>query len=314
MRVRFLCSLAALALLTSPALAANPNQLGEGMATAPTSGYSMPVAPDGECDCIDIAFVIDDTGSMGGAINNVKAEIANLLALAEATCSSVQAGLVTFKDQTNVVHDLNFDTAGVAAAIGGLFASGGAGEPECSDDALREISDDATCFGGSIGAFTVGNWRPVCCKVAILVTDARPAGQDCDDFYDGLGSDGADAIAAATACADLGVRVGAVFVPTFGDPGDIVTIMTSEAAVSGGIFAQVGSTGLGTADAMEQMILDCSGAAETELCCLTDGTCVEVLAGQCEGLGGTVVMDCEACNATAVENTSWGSVKTLYGE
>lgn len=314
MRNRFICSMAALAIMASPAIAANPNQLGESAESVVTSDYTMPVVPNGSCECIDIVFVIDDTGSMGGAIANVAAEIGNLLALAEATCSSVQAGLVTFKDQTNVVHDLNFDTAGVAAAIGGLFASGGGGEPESSDDALREISTEGTCFGGSIGDFTTANWREGCCKVAVLVTDARPSGADCDDFYDGLASDGADAIAAATAAGGLGVQVGAVFVPTFGDPGDIQTIMLGEAAASGGIYAMVNGDGTGTAAAMEQMILDCSGSSATELCCLPDGTCVQVLEGDCARLGGTVVLDCEACDATSTEATSWGSVKTLYGE
>jgi len=311
MNRRFLCSAIVVALAAGQAFA-GPNEVGEGIASDDTSTYVLPQVPAGDCTCIDLVFVIDDTGSMGGAINNVKAEIGNLLALAQATCTDVHAGLVTFKDNVEVDHDLNSDTAGVAAAIAALVATGGAGEPEASDDALREISTEATCFGGSVGDFTQANWRSGCCKLAILVTDARPSGADCDDFYDGIGDDGADANAAAVACNGLGVQIGAVFVPTFGDPGDIATIMQNHAATTGGIYAQVNFDGTGTAAAMEQMILDCAGGAATEYCCLPDGTCVQVLQGQCTAIGGFVVPDCAACDATSVEPSSWGSVKALY--
>ena len=311
---RLLCiSVASLGLM-SQAIAAEPNAVGEQKVPEVNSTYTPPAVPNGGgCSCIDITFIIDTTGSMGGAIANVAAEIGNLLTLAQATCTDVQAALVTFTDQVTVVHDLNNDTAGVAAAISALVAGGGAGEPEASDDAIREVTTDATCFGGSIGDFSVENWRADCCKLAILVTDARPAGADCDDSYDGLGSDGADAHAAALAAAAAGVKVGAVFVPTFGDPGDIATIMQDYAATTGGIYGLANFDGTGTAAAMEQMILDCSGGASTELCCVS-GTCVEVIAGQCRAIGGYVVSDCVECPPVSVEQTSWGKVKAAYTE
>lgn len=314
MNRRSLCSAVPLVLLLQGTILAGPNEIGETLPDGAGSTYVLPEVSSGDCNCIDLVFVIDDTGSMGGAINNVKAEIGNLLTLAQTTCTDVHSGLVTFKDNVEVDHDLDGNLAGVSAAIAALTAIGGAGEPEASDDALREISTEATCLGGSVGDFTQANWRAGCCKLAILVTDARPAGADCDDNYDGLGSDGVDANLAAVACSGLGVQVGGVFVPTFGDPGDIATILQNVAATTGGIYAQVNPDGSGTASAMEQMILDCAGAAATEYCCFPDGTCVEVLQGQCDALGGYVVTDCALCRATGVEPVSWGRVKALYSE
>jgi hypothetical protein len=310
MHYRFLCNITVLALFAGSAFAGS-NEIGETQVPEVTSTYVLPQVTSGDCNCIDLTFVIDDTGSMGGSIANVAAEIGNLLTLAQNTCTDVHAALVTFKDNTQVDHDLDGDTGGVAAAITALLATSGSGEPEASDDALREISTEATC-AGDVGDFTTANWRSDCCKLAILVTDARPAGSNCNDFYDGLATDGADMSAAAAACAALGVQVGTVFVPSFGDPGDIATILSGVASTTGGIYAQVASDGTGTAAAMEQMILECSGAAATELCCLPGATCVDVLEGTCTALGGYIVNDCVECNVVSVESDSWGSVKALY--
>jgi hypothetical protein len=48
-------------------------------------------------------------------------------------------------------------------------------------------------------------------------------------------------------------------------------------------------------------------------CCYPDGTCRDELVGSvCEGRGGTVVDDCEACGATPTRRTTFGQIKSWY--
>lgn len=298
--------------LTTAALATDlsPNEGATPTGTATTSSsqtFGDLFRGDGECPCIDLVLVIDDTGSMGGAIDNVKAGIVDIINLAETTCGDVQAGLVTFKDDVEVDVAMTFTTADVITAVNALAATGGGGEPEASDEALREVVDATVCT--LTGDFDPADFRDDCCKVAILVTDARPAG--CDDTYTS-GVDGVAAHDRALEAAALGVQIGALFVPTFGDPGDIVSIMTDYAATTGGVYGETAADGSGTADAIEQAILNCIGEARTELCCLPSGDCLEVLEGQCAGLDGTVVEDCEACGSTPTETSTWGRIKNRF--
>ena len=262
------------------------------------------------CDCLDLVLVIDDTGSMSGAIANVQAGMLDIIRLAEDTCNDVAAGLVTFKDEVEVDVALTSDLSLVTAAVNSLFAVGGDNEPEASDEALREVFTSTVCT--LIGDFDPDAWREGCCKVTILVTDARPGGCD-DDYTDGV--DDVNAHARALEAAGLDIAIGAVFVPTFGDPtGDITPIMVDYAATTGGVFGQTAADGGGTANAIEQIILNCVGEAATELCCTPAGDCVEVLEGNCETLGGYVVSDCEECETTPVEPSTWGRIKSVFGQ
>ncbi|MFH1276813.1 MAG: vWA domain-containing protein [Candidatus Eisenbacteria bacterium] len=274
------------------------------------SEYQPPTLIDSDCNCIDLVLVIDDTGSMFGAIANVAAGIEDIIDLADSTCGSVQAALVTFSDTVEVDEDLTFNVAAVKTAVGNLIATGGVGIPEASDEALREVLTEPGTICTKIGDFTTGAFRDTCCRVVVLVTDAQPGG--CDDFYD-AGVDMPNAHDRALEAAAAGIQIGALFVPTFGDPGDIVTIMTDYAGTSGGVYGQTAADGNGTAAAIEQLILDCIGQAQTELCCIPDAhQCVEVLAGQCDALGGYVVSDCSECEFTGTESSSWGTVKKLF--
>ena len=54
------------------------------------------------CGCMDIALVVDDTGSMGGAIDNVKAGLPQIIATAQAAAGGV----------TEVAGDKRYHTAG----------------------------------------------------------------------------------------------------------------------------------------------------------------------------------------------------------
>lgn len=260
------------------------------------------------CECLDIVFVIDDTGSMGPAINNVKAGITSILILAEATCDSVQAGLITFKDNVEVDVDLTTNLAAVQAAILALVATGGLNEPEASNEALREAVTAAGTTCPKIGDFTFSSWRDGCCKIAILVTDARPG--TCDDAYV-VGVDDIDANAVAVAAVGNNIKIGAIYTETFlGFSGTIIPIMLNYAAVTGGVYGQTPADGSGTADAIEQIILDCVGTAATELCCTVIG-CTSVIQGSCVPSGGFVISNCAECTVEVHEKT-WGAIKALY--
>jgi uncharacterized protein YegL len=275
------------------------------------SDYTPPASVVGDCDCIDLVLLIDRTGSMGDAINNIKAGIVDIIDLAETTCGDVQAALVSFDDQVQVNVDMTFNVDDVKNGVNALSAGGGAYEPEASDEALREVLTEPGTVCTKIGDFTTSAFRDTCCKVAIVVTDARPGG--CDDTYDPA-VDMPNAHARALEAAAMDVRIGALLVPTQGFPADIITIMTDYAATTGGVFGQADSSGMGTAAAIEQIILDCAEEAETELCCIPDSTasCFEVLAGQCEDIGGYVVDSCDQCRPSSTEPCDWATIKEIY--
>jgi hypothetical protein len=265
---------------------------------------------DRDCDCIDLVFVIDDTGSMGGAINNVKAGLASILGLADSqSCGDLQGGVLSFADNVEVDQALTFTIGDVSNALNALSAFGGADWPEASDEAMHEIGTASNCL--ALGDFLPGAWRTECCKVAILVTDATPGG--CDDVFT-VGTDDVSAANAATALAGLGVQVGSIYVLSDGvaDP-TTQAIMLNYATTTSGVYGEVPFDGAGTADAIEQVILNCvDGSTETELCCFSDGNCTTVLEGQCQPLGGEVVANCDECEATAAEESNWSTLKSLY--
>lgn len=260
------------------------------------------------CECLDLVLVIDDTGSMAGSIANVQAGLLDIIDLATTTCGDVRIGLVSFKDDVEVDVPLTANLNLVINAVNALTAVGGGNEPEASDEALREVFTATTC--PLTGDFDPGEWRDGCCKVTILVTDAHPGG--CDDFY-AAGVDDVNANNRALDAAAMGISIGAVFVPVFGDPGGTITpIMINYASVSGGVYGQTAQDGSGTADAIEQVILNCIGASATELCCLPDGQCLLVLEGQCADLDGELVENCDSCLSTPAEENTWGGIKARF--
>jgi uncharacterized protein YegL len=306
-----------LALMTAIPVSASPND--PETTAGPSTGLLYPegttvfygdnrVFPD-SCECLDLVLIIDDTGSMADAISNVQSGILDILALAEETCGSVQAGLITFKDDIEVDVPFTFDLSQVSSAINALGATGGSWEPEASDEALREALTSTVC--ALTGDFDSSAWRDGCCKVTVLVTDANPGGCD-DEYVDGV--DDVNAHLRALEAASMGISIGAIFVPTFGDPGGTITpIMLDYASTTGGVYGQTATDGNGTASAIEQIILNCVGTASTEICCLSED-CLVVLEGTCETIGGFVVDSCDVCEFSPTEEASWGSIKSSFSK
>jgi len=259
--------------------------------------------------CMDLVFVVDTTSSMSYGIANVQAGLSGIINQAlNVSAGDLRLGLVTFTDSVFVQHPLTTNLGAVQASLLGLSANGGWSDPEASDEALHELATSANCLAS--GDFLPGDWRAGCCKVAIIVTDARPGG--CDDTYQ-TGVDDISAHQAALGLAALGVRVGAIYLenPEGADPLAVAPLY-DYASTTGGVYGQLPNDGTGLALAMEDMILDCvDGSENTELCCL-DEVCTTVLQGTCESLGGILVSDCEECGDVATQSTDWTTIKTLY--
>lgn len=217
------------------------------------------------CGPMDVAFVIDTTGSMGTSIDNVKTGLGTILGqLATASGGDLQLALVTFKDDVTVWDDLAAGNgASVSANILGLFASGGAGYAESSDEALNTAINGLDVADRPLGLQTGdfnGTWRPAAVKIAILVTDAPPGGFD--DLYT-PGVDDVNANARALEAAGAGILISAVYIDYgFPDP-DSVAVMMDYATTTGGFYLE-DTDGSGTAAAVETIIAGC-GSVVTDV-------------------------------------------------
>lgn len=118
---------------------------------------------------IDVVFVLDTTGSMGGLIEGAKAKIwsiANQMIAAKPT-PRLRIGLVGYRDRGDDYvtrrFDLSDDIDAVYGHLQGFQAGGGGDTPESVNQALREAVHDMS-------------WTPSrdALKIVFLVGDAPP--------------------------------------------------------------------------------------------------------------------------------------------
>lgn len=118
---------------------------------------------------IDVVFVLDTTGSMGGLIEGAKAKIwsiANQMVSAKPT-PRLRIGLVGYRDRGDDYvtkrYDLSDDIDAVYGHLQGFQAGGGGDTPESVNQALREAVHDMS-------------WTPSrdALKIVFLVGDAPP--------------------------------------------------------------------------------------------------------------------------------------------
>lgn len=112
---------------------------------------------------VDVAFVVDTTGSMGDDIANAQASINQVTSALFGLARSPQVALVDYKDlgdpyQARVVTPFTSDRAAFATAVSTLSASGGGNTPE-------------SVYSGLMTAFGLG-WRDGALKLAITIGDA----------------------------------------------------------------------------------------------------------------------------------------------
>ncbi|PPK66410.1 vWA domain-containing protein [Actinokineospora auranticolor] len=208
----------------------------------------------GPCGPLDVTFVIDDTGSMGGAIANIKAGINTIIGdVSTLSGGDFKLGLVTFKDDVKVLNDLAAgNQAAVTAGVNGLVAGGGGGGPEASDEALNTAVNNLPAAGRPQTGNFSGVWRSNATKMIILVTDALPGGFD--DTHTAV--DVANAHTRALQ-AQNNIKINSVYVPTGGVSAPVVTIMQDYATTTGGVYTQTAANGSNTATTIQQSLRNC---------------------------------------------------------
>jgi hypothetical protein len=110
----------------------------------------------------DIVLVVDETGSMGPAIANVKAEMGSIVTSVQSAQPQAQFAVASYKDVTDgaglfqVESGLTGSQATVQAAIDTLAASGGGDTPEGQLNALWQVGS-----GGNAVSYRPGSSRIV---------------------------------------------------------------------------------------------------------------------------------------------------------
>jgi len=113
----------------------------------------------------DLVFIADTTGSMGGAIANVRTNAAAILAEVSAAQPTARFAVAEYKDFTDatpfrVNQGLTDDDSAVQAGIDQWVASGGGDFPEANLNALYEVATGAVTF------------RPDSTRIAVIFGDA----------------------------------------------------------------------------------------------------------------------------------------------
>jgi hypothetical protein len=224
----------------------------------------------GQCGCMDVALIVDDSGSMGAAIANVGEELPAIITAAQAASGGdVRFGLVTFPASgatagENVAVKQAFTTDGtlIQNAVAALAAGGGAGAPEPSDAALQFVVTGAAESECTVSNAPLGSFRSECVKIAVLITDELPGG--CHDTFT-VGVDDVHARTVANLAASAGVLVSAIYVPTFIEDPQVRAIMEDYADITGGVFVQTEADGTGTADGISDIVAACGSVGSTQV-------------------------------------------------
>jgi len=231
------------------------------------SGTAAAQPAPGVCGAMDLVFVVDDTGSMGGAIANIQADLVTIIGDANiASGGDLNLAMTSFKDAPQTDADLVSSEAVVTAAIAALVPTGGAGGPEASDVSLDAVVNGAGvgADGGCGDAFSNGNFRAGAVKIAIMLTDNFPGG--CNDAF--TAADTANAARVANDASTANIRISAIYNSSFPNA-TIVGIMNNYATTTGGQYVNTPSDGTGTAAAISEIIADCGSSANE--CPLSQG-------------------------------------------
>jgi uncharacterized protein YegL len=227
----------------------------------PRAPMQLECPTDTPCGPLDVALVIDVTGSMTGALGNVNTELTAILSCIDnVSGGDYRLSLVTFIDSIFVLHNFAAgNAAAVGATIASLVASGGGGPAEPSDEAVNTAVNALAAAGRPQDIDYTPDWRGVGVeKVLILVTDAPPAGFD--DVYT-PGVDDVNAHTRALQALAKGIKISAIFVPTGGDYAGQAAIMLDYATTSHGVYVETDSAGVGTGQGIIDIISLC-GTAE----------------------------------------------------
>lgn len=216
------------------------------------------------CGPMDVVFVIDNSGSMAGVINEVQTQIGKIAdAVAAASGGDYQFGLIAMPaNDVDVYLDLAANNrADLDTAVKRMSTSPSCGLGIAYDEALDTVLHNLGPRTGSNGSQTgtfAGKFRSQAAKIIMIITDTGPQGFDCD-----AGTHAANAHNMAVAAAALGVRITGIFVPDGGgtDPAVDIPTMQDVAATSGGLFKETAADASDAADVIIDIVNACGGAA-----------------------------------------------------
>lgn len=185
---------------------------------------------------LDLAFVLDITGSMGTTLTNLKASISAIAAdAATKSNNNYRLALITVDENgsgpLNIIRQVfsQNNLVSFQAAINAVSLGGGAGIPEPTDLGIESV------LNGELGAFRSG-----AIKMIVMITDALPSGGN--DQYT-VGVDDVKVQTLANIAASQGVRIYPIATGAgFSNP-TILGLHNTYATISGGV-SNVSSTGI----------------------------------------------------------------------
>ncbi len=132
---------------------------------------------------IDVAFNVDTTGSMGGAIDNFRTNLSSIFDEFKKSIKNVGLAVVDFKDEgdvwvTKVLQPITTDLTKAKSAAALLSASGGGDEPEADICSMMHVVTGKGCMTTPAhtpapGTFGAVDFRPGALPVVVNVTDAH---------------------------------------------------------------------------------------------------------------------------------------------
>ncbi len=135
---------------------------------------------------LDLVFIVDNTGSMGPYIQNVKTKILEIIRTIkkEELCHRLRVGLVSYRDhppeETTYItqkYELSSDTSKIEQNVLQMDASGGGDGPEAVSTALQVMNKM--------------EYLNESAKIAVLIGDAPPHGVESGDRWPKGTPDGA---------------------------------------------------------------------------------------------------------------------------
>lgn len=134
---------------------------------------------------IDLLFLADNTGSMGGVINSVKAEATSILSEFESAFSDIDFGVARYlRDPSEspsvgggvnayeLLTPISSDNTTVIAGINSWFAGGGFDFPEANLYALQQAATEGAATPSGVNGGAKTGWREGAKKVIAIFGDA----------------------------------------------------------------------------------------------------------------------------------------------
>ncbi len=236
--------------------------------------YVKPVLVPSVCGPMDICFIIDETGSMGGTLDSIQSGLESVMDDIEyASGGDYRLALIAVQDPIIVAE--NFapgNRVAVTAAINALSAAGGSGSPEITDEALHTAITNRSAAGqppipysyywhgvptnaSQQGDFSVP-WRPAALKVIVITTDNPPSGYD-DLCQWSVDMPRASSYAVLASAADI--HIAAIPAPDSGLMRGLSYSMHDYADITHGVYSMASGTGQGAAEAVREAIFSCVG-------------------------------------------------------